>query len=254
MKRIFQTARRLLPYLPENARSFMWGYVILSSSLALLDIFALTLLAASLAGMLVGATITLPVIGRIEPGGYLWIVLLVCGLIIIKSMLALVLQWWSTRRMAAFEVDIGAQYFDAFIRAPWAERLKRSATQLVYYGDVGIANVTGGLLLPAMNVPSLVVTSIAVIVVVVIVQPVTALVTVVYLGLIGVLLYTVLARRTVAAARVNRDYSLRVNSLMTDMVAALKEITLRDKAGEVAALVLTNRLRAARARANAIFL
>lgn len=254
MKGLLQTTRRLLPFLPENARRFMVGYVVLSSSLALLDIIALTLLAASLAGMLAGIPITLPVLGTIEPEGYLWIVLLVCGLIIIKSLLALALQWWSTRRMASFELELGAQYFDAFIRAPWADRLKRSAAQLVYYGDVGIANVTAGFLLPAMNLPSLIVTSIAVIAVIVIVQPLTALISVAYLGLIAVLLYTVLSRRTLAAARVNREYSLKVTGLMTDMVAALKEITLRDKAGEVADLVFSNRTRSARARANAAFL
>ena len=37
----------------------------------------------------------------------------------------------------------------------------------------------------------------------------------------------------VQAGRVNRDYSFKVASLMTDMVSALKEITLRDKAGAV---------------------
>ena len=254
MRGILQTVRRLFPFLPENARSFMWVYMVLSSSLALLDIFALSILAASLAGMLVGSPITLPVLGRIESTGYLGIVLLVCGLIIMKSVLALALQFWSTRRMATFELEVGAKYFDAFIRAPWAERLKRNAAQLVYYGDNGIANVTGGFLLPAMNLPSLVVTSLSVIVVIVVVQPVTALVTVAYLGLIAVLLYVVLSRRTLAAARVNRDYSLRVTALMTDMVAALKEITLRNKATEVAELVYMNRTKSARARANTAFL
>jgi len=254
VKRIVQTARRLLPHLPDSARSFIGWYIVLSSSLAILDIAALSLLAASLAGMLAGASVALPVLGRIDQSGYLWILLFVCGLIIIKSVLALILQWWSTRRMASFEVALGARYFDAFIRAPWAERLKRTAAQLVYYGDVGIANVTGGFLLPLMNIPALVVTAVAVVVVVVIVQPLTALVTVVYLGLIGALLYAVLARRTVAASRVNRDYSVRVTGLMTDMVAALKEITLRNKAGEVGRLVLSNRKLAARARANTAFL
>ena len=208
----------------------MVGYVILSSSLALLDIVALTLLAASLGGMLAGITITLPILGTIGPDSYLWIVLLVCALIIVKSLLALILQWWSTRRMASFELEIGAQYFNAFIRAPWAERLKRNASQLVYYGDVGIANVTAGFLLPAINLPSLIVTAIAVIAVIVVVQPITALVSVAYLGLVAALLYVVLSRRTLAAARVNREYSLRVTGLMTDMVAALKEITLRNTA------------------------
>ncbi len=254
VKRILVTARGLFPYLPDRARSFIWTNIVLSSSLALLDIFALSLLAASLAGMVSGTTITLPVVGLIGPEGYLWIVLIVCALIVVKSTLALLLQWWSTRKMSTFELEIGDWLFAAYIRAPWTERLKRNTAQLVRLADVGIANITGGFLLPLMQLPQLIVTAAAVVAVIVVVQPITAAVTVTYLGLIGLLLYRVLASRTVEAGNVNRDYSLRVAGLMTDMVSALKEITLRDKAGEVAAIVHDNRVRTARARAHISFL
>lgn len=254
MKRIIDTFRRVMPYLPTDARSYIRTYIILSSSLAALDVAALMLLAASLGAMIQGVPVPLPLIGPVPPGDYVWIILAVSVLIIVKSTLAVFLQWMSTRRMATFELEIGDRLFDAYIRAPWIERLKRNTSQLVRMADVGIANVTAGFLLPFMSFPSLIVTAVAVLVVISVVQPVTALVTILYLGLITVLLYFGLSARTVQAGRVNRDYSFRVAGLMTDMVGALKEITLRNKTREVAGVVHENRIITSRARANMSFL
>ncbi|UYO98165.1 ABC transporter ATP-binding protein/permease [Microbacterium sp. M28] len=254
MKRIFRTFRDVLPYLPERARKFIWTYIFFSSSLAVLDVAALMLLAASLTAMVAGNDVNLPVIGQIPPSGYLWIILTVSLLIIIKSTLNILLQWVSTRRMATFELEIGDRLFAAYIQAPWTERLKRNTSQLVRLADVGIANVTAGFLLPFMTLPALLTTALAVLAVILVVQPITALVTIAYLGLISVLLYFVLSQRTVTAGRVNRDYSFRVASLMTDMVSALKEVTLRNKAGEVAAVVHETRKVTSRARANMSFI
>ena len=254
MNRIFRTVGRVMPYLPPSARRYIWSYIVYSSSLAILDIAALMLLAASLGSMIQGLPIPLPLIGPVPPDGYVWVLVVVSALIIAKSLMAIGLQWLSTRRMASFELEIGDRLFDAYIRAPWVERLKRNTSQLVRMADVGIANVTAGFLLPFMGLPSLLVTAVAVLAVISFVQPVTALVTVVYLGLIAVLLYFVLSARTVQAGRVNRDYSFRVAGLMTDMVGALKEITLRNKAREVAAVVHENRIVTSKARANINFL
>lgn len=254
MNRIFRTFGRVMPYLPPTARSYIWTYIVLSSSLAALDVAALMLLAVSLGSMIQNQPVPLPIIGPVPPEDYLWIIVAVAGLIIVKSLLSISLQWMSTRRMAVFELEIGDRLFDAYIRAPWIERLKRNTSQLVRMADVGIANVTAGFLLPFMGLPSLLVTAVAVMVVIFFVQPVTAIVTVLYLGLIAVLLYFVLSARTVQAGRVNRDYSFRVAGLMSDMVGALKEITLRNKTREVAQFVHDNRRVTARARANISFL
>ena len=254
MRSIFATFRKVLPHLPPTARRYIIRQMIASSALAALDVLALMLLAASLSSMLAGVDVTLPVIGRIGSDGYVWIIAIISGLIILKSTASLILQWFITRRMSSFELEIGDRLFQSYIHAPWVERLRRNATHLVRMADVGIANVTSGFLLPFMSLPSTLTTAVLVVVVIFAVQPLTATITVVYLGLIALVLFFVLARRTVTAGRVNRDYSFRVASLMSDMVSALKEITLRDKAAEVAAVVRNNRARASRARANINFL
>lgn len=85
-------------------------------------------------------------------------------------------------------------------------------------------------------------------------QPLTALMTFAYLGGLAVLMYVVISPRAVVAGRVGRDYSFKVAGLMTEMMGALKEVTLRGKAQEVAEEVHGHRVHAVRARTNLMFL
>src|SRR5690606_2367708 len=126
-----------------------------------------------------------------------------------KGILAVALQWVATRRFARYELEIGDRLFDAYIRAPWTDRLSRSTSQLVRLADVGIANATAGFLLPVAGLPALGATFGSVLVVLVVAQPVTAAITLVYLGLIGAVMYVFVSRRSIQAGLVNRDYSFK---------------------------------------------
>lgn len=254
MLQIVRTLRQLVPLLPARAQRFLWTYIALSSSLAAIDVVALALLALALGSMVTGSEITLPLVGSIGPESYVWFLLAISLVVVGKAIGNLVLQWWATRRFALFELEIGDRLFEAYIRAPWTDRLGKNTAQLVRMADVGIANTIGGFLLPVLQLPTLTVTSVAVLIVIVVADPVTALVTVLYLGSLALVQARVLSSRAVQAGRVNRDYSFRVASLMTDMVTALKEITLRDKASEVAGVVHANRVHSTRARANIHFI
>lgn len=254
MKLIWRTLRDLLPLLPGRARQFLTGYVVTSSSLALLDVAALGLLAIALAPMVQGDPVALPLVGEVAPSGYVGIIVVVSLLIILKGVIAVGVQWVVTRRFARYELEIGDRLFDAYIRAPWTDRLARNTSQLVRLADVGIANATAGFLLPVAGLPAVGATFAAVLVVLLVAQPVTAGLTLAYLALVGLGMYFFVSRRAIQAGRVNRDYSFRVARLMTEMVGALKEITLRDKAGEVAAVVHADRRHTTRARANLQFL
>ena len=253
MVTIFRMLRELVPLLPADARRFLIAYMVGTSLLAFIDVLAIGLIAAALGSMIAGREIPLPVIGVIAPNQYVWFLVTIALIVISKSIASLALQWVATRRFARFELEIGDRLFGAYIRAPWMERLGRNTAQLVRLADVGIANTVGGFLIPVTTLPTLIVTSVSVVAVLIIADPVTALVTILYLGLIAFLLARVLSKRSVQAGRVNRDYSFKVASLMTDMVSALKEITLRDKAGEVARVVHENRIHSTRARSNIAF-
>ena len=254
MKLVSKTYRELIAWLPADARSYLTKYVVVSCLLAVLDIGAIMLLALSLAPMIAGSDLRLPVIGVIGEDSYVWIIGAVALLILVKSALALGQQWFATRRFASFELEIGRQLFDSYIKAPWTHRLARNTAQIVRIADVGIANAVSGFLLPIVQLPALIVSFTLIVVIIIVAQPFTALITILYLGAIMALLYWVVASRSVQAGRVSRDYSFRVAELMTEMMQALKEITLRNKAGEVAEVVHYNRSFSTRARANMNFL
>lgn len=254
MKLVWKTFREIMPWLPGDARSYLARYIAISCALAVLDIAAIMLLALSLAPMISGVPINVPIIGPVGKDSYIWLISAVAVLILTKSILAMAQQWFATRRFATFELEIGRRLFDSYIKAPWTYRLGRNTAQVVRIADVGIANTISGFLLPIMQLPALTVSFLLILGIIVIAQPLTALITILYLGLIMALMYWVVSGRSVQAGRVSRDYSFKVATLMTEMMQALKEITLRNKTGEVADVVQYNRSFSTRARANMNFL
>ena len=254
MSRLWRALRQLLPLLPPSTRWFLVGYAVLSALLAVVDILALSLLALTLAPMVQGRAVQLPVLGEVPPERYAWLLGAITLLVVLKGLATLVLQWAVSRRLGAYDLVIGDRLFGAYIRAPWTERLRRNTSELVRLADVGIANTTTGLLLPAASLPAELATFAAVLLVLLVAQPLTAVITLAYLGGLAVLMYVVISPRAVVAGRVGRDYSFKVAGLMTEMMGALKEVTLRGKAEEVAAEVHANRRHATRARSNLMFL
>jgi ATP-binding cassette subfamily C protein len=254
MKQVVRTLGRLLPILPSSARRFLLVFSLVSSVLAVIDVAALMLLALTLAGMITQEPLSLPLIGTIAPEHATWLVAVLAIIVIAKSAANVWLQWIATRRFATYELAVGQELFGAYIRASWVDRISRNSAQIVAMTDSGIANVVAGFLLPLTTLPGLLVTSVGVVGVIVFAQPLTALVTIVYLGCIGLLQYFVISGRTRQAGRVARDSALRVAALISGMVASLKEIALRDKVDEVSEVIRQNRALTAQARANASFL
>lgn len=254
MKDGWKHLRQIIPYLPNGAKQYMYTYMFVSSLLAMLDIVALMALAFSVTSILSGAPINVPLVGSFGPDKYVWVVLAISAVILVRSILALIQQWFAARKFADFEMALGRRLFNAYLGAPWVDRLSRSTSELVRMADVGVAAINAGLLLPFLGLPAMLVSSISVVLVLFVSQPLTAVTTLAYLGIFAVLIYVVLSRRTVEAGRVNRRYSFKAAGLMTDMVGALKEITLRNKFSEVSNIVQDARFHATRARANIQFL
>jgi ABC-type multidrug transport system fused ATPase/permease subunit len=255
MTSLFRTVRTLLALLPLGSRRFVLTFAVASGALAILDVAALGLLALTLAPMISGSEITLPVLGIFsESGDFLPLLVAVGALIVLKSVFAVTLQWFATRRFARFEQDLGRQLLDAFFVSPWTDRLGRNSTDLVRSTDVGVATTVSGVLIPFAMLSGEVFTFVAVMLVLVVAQPLMAVVTVVYFGIVGAFLYGWVLRKAVAAGTDNREYSARAVRLVSEMVASLKEITLRDKGGEVSNLVQGVRRHSSQARANMSFL
>ncbi|GAB2607576.1 ABC transporter ATP-binding protein [Pseudactinotalea suaedae] len=255
MLALWRTVRRLLATLPAGTSRFVITFAVLQSALAILDVAAIGLLALILAPMLTGATATLPVLGEIsEPTQFRNVLLAVGGLIIAKSALAIVLQRWATSRFAQFEQVLGAQLLAGTFKAPWTERLSRNASDIVRSTDVGVGATVSGVLIPFCQLAGEVVTFVAVLGVLVVAEPMLATATVLYFAAVAAGLYFWVLRRAVRAGQDNRTYSARAVRLMSEMVHALKEITLRGRSDELAELVLSIRSRSSRARADQSFL
>ncbi|KQX06388.1 MULTISPECIES: ABC transporter ATP-binding protein [unclassified Leifsonia] len=254
MKLLWKTLRDLLPLLPAGARNFFALYVVLTSAITLLDVGAMTLLALIITPIVTGSPITLPIIGQFPASAAPWLVLAACGLIILKSLLSVGLHWVATRRFARYELEIGQRMFRAYIHSSWEERSKRSVAEVTRIADGGIANTIMGFILPLALIPGSLLTFVLILVVLVVAQPLTAIIALLYLGLVAFVVNHFVTRRALLAGRVNRNASYRVAIFMTEMVEALKEITLRNRLDQVSRVVTSERIRAVRARANSSFL
>lgn len=258
MKNLRRTLGQLLPILPANARKFLFLFASLSAVLVLVDAAALGVFAMVLNAIMQmpqdSATLNLPLLGDVSQSTGLITLVSAAAVMILKSFMNIWLQWISTRRFADYELEIGTVLFQSYIKAPWISRQNRSTSELVRMIDVGIANTISGVLFPAVVLPAQALTFASVLVILVVASWQTALITVIYLGIIAAFLYLYLSKKSYEAGRVNRDAAMRMSTLVAEMLAALKEITLRDKAAEVGDVVYLSREKAARSRSNIRFL
>jgi ABC-type multidrug transport system fused ATPase/permease subunit len=254
MKTVRSTLRDLLPLFPPSTRRFLITHIATTSSLTLLDVIAMGLLALVITPIVNGQPIRIPLFGEFPASVSPWLVLLACGIILLKSVLAVLFHWIATRRFASYEFEVGKRLFSAYIRSPWEERSKRSVPEITRIADTGISAASSGFLLPIVTLPQNIASIVLIVAVLAVAQPLTAAIALVYLGLVALVINRVVTRHTLQAAQVNLHFTYRVARLMTEMVEALKELTLRNRLGEIAEVIATNRSQAVRARANASFL
>lgn len=254
MKLILVTLRDLFPLLPLDARRFFIRYTLATSVITLLDVVATALLALLILPTVNSSNINLPFIGELPLSMTPVLVVIACFLIILKSGLSVWLNWIATRRFARYELEIGQRMFHAYIHSSWEERSKRTVAEITRIADAGIANTIMGFLLPLSKVPNLALSFVLILGVLLFADPVTCLIALVYLSLVALLVNRIVTRRALEAGHVNLNYSYRVAILMTEMVDALKELSLRGRLGQVADVVTANRVHAVRARANTSFL
>ena len=254
MKQILRTLRDLLPLLPVGARKFFGWYIFATSCLTLLDVGAMTILAMVIYPIINRTPVTVPVLGEISAADAPMLILVACFLIVTKSVLSLISQWIATRRFAVYELQIGQRMFRGYIHSNWEERSRRTVAEITRIADAGIANTVMGFLLPLSKFPSLVLSFVLILGVLVVADPMTAVIALVYLGIVALIVDRVVTKRALEAGQVNLNFSYRVAILMTEMVDALKELSLRGRLDQVAEVVSTNRQRAVRARANISFL
>lgn len=254
MKAAFRLYRELLDAVPSSARRFLPVYSVALSALAALDAAALGLLAAVIGPLMNGDTLELPLLGAIEGPGLLALLGAVCLLIVAKGVLSVLVIWRATRTFARYELELGSRLFDSYLSSSWVERLRRNSADVVRLTDSSVSLAISGYLRPLTTVPGEIFSFITIVVVLAVVQPLVAAIALGYLLLLGAILFFWVTKRSRQAGQVALRYSLRSSRLITEMVGALKEVTLRGKSAEAASVVRSNRAHTTRARSNAQFL
>lgn len=254
MKAIWPVLRDLFPLLPAGARRFFIGFVVLSSALTLLDVAAMGLLALTISPAVTQAPIEIPILGEFPAEDAPWLILTACLLLIVKSALNVLIQFIATRRFALYEFAIGKRLFSAYIRSSWEDRTRRTTAEITRIADLGTARTMNGFVVPVSRMPAAIATFVLLLGVLMVTQPLTALIALVYLVIVALVVNRLVTRRALQAGDVERDYTYRVAILMTEVVEALKELTLRNRLGELADVISANRQRSVRARANVSFL
>ncbi len=243
-----------MPLLPAGARKFFVWYMVMTSALTLLDVAAMALLAFTITPAISGSSITLPVFGKFPPSAAPLLIIVACALIIAKSASAVAMHWVATKQFAKYELQIGQRLFSAYIHSSWEERSKRSVAEITRIADAGIAATVAGFILPLTMIPSAIATFVLILSVLVIADPVTAIIALSYLSLVALIVNKVVIKRSLEAGQVNRDFSYRVAILMTEMVDALKELSLRNRLDQISDVVTESRIHSVRARRNGSFL
>ncbi|MGO1977172.1 ABC transporter ATP-binding protein [Brachybacterium tyrofermentans] len=252
MKQTLRIVRRTLSVLPANSRRFLVTFGIVMSLLALLDVVALGAIAIVIPGLTSpDQSVTIPVVGW-ELHSFeemMWLVGVFVVLIIVKSFLNLLTIRIATQRFAQHEVSIGQTLFRSYMSASWVDRTSKSTQEIIRMVDSGVAAVVANVLMPSMTVVAEFATITVIGVGLLLLDWQTALATFAYLGLIAMVLSRVISPLAVSNGAANRDNSIAVVRLLGEVLAALKELTLKGNEKQVTDIVADRRSAAARTRA-----
>lgn len=254
MRDLIALYRELLDAYPPGARRFLNRYAFTLSALAIFDAAALGLLALVAGPVASNSTVSLPLIGEIGDAGVLVAMGCIVLLTLSKGAASVWALYWATRHSARLELELGMRLFGSYMRAPWISRLNKNSADIVRFTDSSISLSVSGYSMPAATLVGEAVSLSTIVVVLAIAQPAIGAVTLIYLGVLGLVLYFWIQRRAREAGRVNIRTSLYTSRLITEMVGAMKELTLRGKNAEVEQVVRQSRTQTVRARANAQFL
>lgn len=252
MKQTLRIVRRTLSVLPENSRRFLVTFGVVMSLLALLDVVALGAIAIVIPGLTSpDQSVTIPIVGW-ELRSFeemMWLVGVFVVLIIVKSFLNLLTIRIATQRFAQHEVSIGQTLFRSYMSASWVDRTSKSTQEIIRMVDSGVAAVVANVLMPSMTVVAEFATITVIGVGLLLLDWQTALATFAYLGLIALVLSRVISPLAVSNGAANRDNSIAVVRLLGEVLAALKELTLKGNEKQVTDIVADRRSAAARTRA-----
>ena len=251
---VLKLYREVVAVFPHGGARFLRLYSIILASLSVFDAVALGLLAAVVSPLASGTPVDLPLVGPLDSTGVIWVILLICVLMVGKGVLAVLATYWATRRIPRYEVAIGDRLFRAYITAPWRDRLRKNSADIMRFADTGVDATVNSFVLPGAGLLAEFVGLVTILATLAFLQPVLAATTLVYLLILGAILFVWVARHAKKAGEVHVENTIKVSRLVLEIVSAMKEVSLRTKEREVADIVEGARRSSAQARSNLYFL
>lgn len=247
------TLRQLLDCFPPKSKSFAIGYAFVTSALVLLDVVALGALVLILNSLSRGEGIELPILGNFPEKYASLFLAAICILFVAKGVSAIGTYWYSNYRLAKIELEVGDEIFNRYLNAPWEKRSILSTPELTRLIDGSVSQAVRGFLGALIQVPGSLLTSFAVLLVLFIATPASAIAVLIYLSIFMFILFRVLSTRSKSAGERVRQNSFRAAKIMSEMLEAIRELTLRDKFEEIENEISSRRAEISRARGQLAF-
>lgn len=246
--------RQLVGSVGRQDQIFLYSYSILASALALLDMVALGLVALVLTPLISGESVTIPIIGNVPNADLPPYLVAVVGLLAFKNILMLSLSAMVLKRLSKIETGFGKQIFTYNLNMPWALRADKPVIEIMRAADYAVMRSVISFLLPALGLPALVASVVAIGITLVVIQPVTAVTTIGYFGVVAVVLNLFVSKQASRVGNVEQTARNRTSTLMLEMLTASKELILRKKTAESIDFVNKTHLEASRSYMHYTFL
>lgn len=228
----FKTFHSILGKLEARDRFVLYGYSICASALSLLDMVALGLVALVLTPLMSSQTVVLPLVGTVLPADIPPFLIAVVVLLGGKNVLMLMLAWLVLRRLSKVETELSRRVFAVNLNLPWALRAEKPVVDIMRAADYAVLRTIVSFLYPALGIPAMLTSIVAMTITLVLLQPLTALTTVLFFGVVGILMNAFVSRRASHVGQVEQAARNKTSSLMLEMLTASKELILRNKLEE----------------------
>jgi ABC-type multidrug transport system fused ATPase/permease subunit len=146
----------------------------------------------------------------------------IIALFVLRSLLAIVIYWKSTKAFAREETYIGTENFRRLSSLPW--QLKQSLNQSDYYSlvDRGPTNLVQGIILSISSLVAEVASGLVLLSVVMVMQPVTAASAAIYFATVAILQHKLISRSMKVAGKQVNDQIHYTLELLSDSFSTAK--------------------------------
>ena len=232
---MIRDVRFLLSTFSRRDRARLVLYVTMQFGLALLDLVGIAAV-LPIVQIVSGAPLDDGYIGTVhsllgEPSRAFFVVLLVSGMVLAftaKSVLGLAVQWWSMGLINRLQALTASRLIRAYLRGSYHQRRSGTLADIGRFVDTGVSDAHGKVLGSLLGMTSALLSTALVLIFLVIVQPLPALVAVLYFGIAVFAMQRLLGNRNHAAGKAAIDAAWERSHSIIDVVDGFREVRMHN--------------------------